>query len=86
MGFTREYVRTVQGIVPIVLSMIPGWYGASDWCINTFKVYLKYTVVGEDDDSSDDDDEIVEGLDELALDEETGQNSPESLNWRFWHR
>jgi len=41
---------------------------------------LKYTVVGEDDDSSDDDDEIVEGLDELALDEETDQNSPESLN------
>ena len=37
---------------------------------------------GEEDDSDDssDDDEIVEALDELALDEETGQNSPESLN------
>jgi len=32
------------------------------------------------DDESSDDDEIVEGLNELALDEQMDQNSPESLN------
>ena len=30
----------------------------------------------EDEDSTDDDDELVEGLNELALYEETGQTSP----------
>ena len=34
----------------------------------------------DSDDESSDDDEIVEGLNELALDEQMDQNSPESLN------